>query len=48
MQNANDKDQKIRLAYNEFAFKMAYNASKLGDPLHENGQCEMTGTQICR
>ncbi len=43
-----DKDQKIRFAFNEFAYKKTKNDFKLGDTFQKNGQYAITDTQICR
>ncbi len=43
-----DRDQKIRLAYNEFAYKNTKNDCKLGDMFQKNGQFAIADTRICR
>ncbi len=39
-----DRDQKIRLAYNEFAYKNTKNDCKLGDTFQKNGQFAIADT----
>ncbi len=43
-----DRDQKIRLAYNEFACKKTNNDCKLGDAFQKNVQFPIAYTRICR
>jgi hypothetical protein len=43
-----DRDQKIRLAYNEFAYKKIKNDRKLGDTFQKNGQFAIADMTICR
>ncbi len=43
-----DRDQKIRLACNEFAYKKTKNDCKLGDTFQKNGQFAIADTQIRR
>ncbi len=43
-----DRDQKIRLAYNEFAVKKTKNDRKLRDTFQKNCQFAIADTLICR
>ncbi len=43
-----DRDQKICLAYNEFAYKKTKIDYKLGDTFQKNGQFAIADSQICR
>ncbi len=43
-----DKDQKIWLAYNEFAYKKNKNDYKLGDMFQKNAQFAIEDTKIRR
>jgi hypothetical protein len=42
-----DRDQKIWLAYNKFAYKKTKGDCKLGDTFQKNGQFAIAGTRIC-
>ncbi len=45
---AKDRDQKIRLAYNEFAYKKTKDVYKLGDRFFKNNQFSIAYMQIRR
>jgi hypothetical protein len=45
---AKDRDQKIRLACNEFAYKKAKDTHKLGDRFLQKGQFSIAYMRNCR